>query len=179
MSCNCNRPKKHCGIIPTFSCCNSNDVSRQEFYDYKKDVDDKFKDIDLDFENNDLRVKDLELRATRLELEKQGKLVAGDGISLEDNEDHTTTISVTGGTGDVYTKAETDALLNAKQNTLIAGDHITITGDTISADMIDAYTKAETDALLAAKQDKMSLTPTDPGEGVPLGEGQLIGVYEP
>lgn len=59
-----------------------------------------------------------------------------------------------------YTKAETDALLNQKQNVLIAGDHIDITGDTISVDTTDLvekselddyYTKTETDTKLEPK----------------------------
>ena len=42
-------------------------------------------------------------------------------------------IVISGGSGDAYTKAETDALLDEKQNTLIAGDYITIdSANTIS-----------------------------------------------
>lgn len=40
---------------------------------------------------------------------------------------------VEGGSGDAYTKAETDALLDEKQDDLIAGSNITIEDDTISA----------------------------------------------
>lgn len=40
---------------------------------------------------------------------------------------------IEGGSGDAYTKAETDALLDEKQDDLIAGTNITIEDDTISA----------------------------------------------
>lgn len=78
---------------------------------------------------------------------KQDKLIAGDNITIDGN-----VISATGGTVDAYTKAETDALLDdkqdkgdyateteltsglaTKQNTLTAGENITIENDVISA----------------------------------------------
>lgn len=86
----------------------------------------------------------------------QHKLKAGTGISIADNY----TISATGQI-DAYTKAETNDLLSAKQDTLIAGDNITIDPQThtISATgggTTDAYTKAQTDLLLNAKQNKLT-----------------------
>ncbi|MGL4616615.1 MAG: hypothetical protein ACRCUM_00090, partial [Mycoplasmoidaceae bacterium] len=51
-----------------------------------------------------------------------------------------------------------DVLMNSKQDNLVAGDNITITGNVISSTggggTIDAYTKTETDNLLAPKADK-------------------------
>lgn len=44
-----------------------------------------------------------------------------------------TTWTFIGTVGDYYTKAQTDNLLNAKQNTLTAGNNISISNDTISA----------------------------------------------
>lgn len=63
---------------------------------------------------------------------KQDELVAGDNITIEGN-----VISATGGgSGDSYTRAETDALLAEK------------------ADADDVYTKSEVDTALAGKADK-------------------------
>ncbi len=86
----------------------------------------------------------------------QHKLKAGTGINIADDN----TISATGQI-DAYTKEETNNLLSAKQNTLVAGDNITIDPQTniISATgggTIDAYTKAQTDLLLNAKQNKLT-----------------------
>lgn len=66
----------------------------------------------------------------------------------------------TGTTIDAYTKSETNALLNNKQDTLVSGSNIkTVNGASLLGSgnitiesSIDAYTKSETDALLAGKQ---------------------------
>lgn len=62
---------------------------------------------------------------------------------------------------DAYTKSETDDLLDAKQDTISAGDGIDITNNVVSVDntiakKADVYTKAETDSLLNNKQDTLS-----------------------
>lgn len=85
---------------------------------------------------------------------KQDILTAGAGIKIEG-----TTISADVSSVDAYTKAETDNLLNKKQNKLVAGDNIQIDPETntISATggVADAYTKDETNLLLQGKQDKL------------------------
>lgn len=62
---------------------------------------------------------------------------------------------------DAYTKSETDALLEDKQDTISAGDGIDITNNVVSVDntvakKADVYTKTETDSLLNNKQDTLS-----------------------
>jgi len=98
-----------------------------------------------------------------------------------------------------YTKEEVDALLSSKQNTLIAGENITIEGNVISAtggstltagdgidianneisvdgtiarktDIIDSYTKSEVNTLLASKQDNLTA-----GENIEI-ENNVISV---
>lgn len=66
------------------------------------------------------------------------QLVAGSNITLtEDADTHKVTIASTGGGGgggtvDAYTKAETDSLLAAKQDTLVSGTNIkTINGESV------------------------------------------------
>lgn len=61
--------------------------------------------------------------------------------------------------------------LDGKQDVLIAGENITISGNTISAIVpeVDAYTKSETDALLADKQDTLTA-----GEGITIDENNVI-----
>lgn len=81
-----------------------------------------------------------------------------------------------GGTVDAYTKAETDNLLNAKQNTLTAGTGITIDENNVisstggSGGSVDAYTKAETDTKLDAKQDKLTA-----GSGITITKDETAG----
>lgn len=67
-------------------------------------------------------------------------------------------------TGDVdldnyYTKIETDTRINTKQNKLIAGQNISITGETISAsvtaELNDYYTKVQTDVKFDEKQNTL------------------------
>lgn len=62
-----------------------------------------------------------------------------------------------------YTKTQTDNLLSGKQNSLTAGDKITISNDTISADLSDYYDKDDTDALLAPKL-------TEPSSNLAVGK---------
>ena len=58
---------------------------------------------------------------------------------------------------DAYTKTETDALLDDKQDVLTAGDGITITDNVISTQSSsDSYTKSETDDLLDLKQNVLT-----------------------
>ena len=59
-------------------------------------------------------------------------IIAGDNITITVNGKNVT-ISSTSGTIDAYTKAETDALLDEKQDTLTAGDGISIINNVISA----------------------------------------------
>ena len=84
----------------------------------------------------------------------QKKLKAGTGINLGEDG----TISATGGGGAVnaYTKAETDLLLNAKQNTLIPGTNISIGADGTISCTLDTYNRSEITGLLALKQNTLT-----------------------
>ena len=61
-----------------------------------------------------------------------------------------------GGTGDAYTKAETDTLLAEKQNKLTAGTNITIANNVISADVTGYVTKTYVDNADNILQNKIS-----------------------
>jgi hypothetical protein len=52
-----------------------------------------------------------------------------------------------GQVGNYYTKSQTDILLGAKQDTLTAGDGITISGDTISVDIVQTPGTSTTSVL--------------------------------
>ena len=202
MTCDCNKPKRHCGVIPVRTCCpNPTAVTRNEFLDYKNNTK-----TELDTINDTLTTRELEIKD--LDLKKQNKLVAGDNITLTENADNTVTITAASISSDSYTKAETDALLNAKQNTLTAGTNITIDannvisatggttltagdGITIANDEVSvnntiqrtltAGTNITIDANneISADAPVVTLQTTDPGEGVALAANNFIGVYVP
>lgn len=85
---------------------------------------------------------------------KQDVLTAGAGIKIEG-----TTISADVSSVDAYTKSETNNLLAAKQNKLIAGSNIAIDPETNTISATggagDAYSKEETNTLLQGKQDRL------------------------
>ena len=162
MTCDCNKPRRRCGVIPVRTCCsNPTVVTRTEFYDYKNNVS-----TDLDAINRDLAEK--ELKITQLDLEKQNKLLAGDNITLTENADKTVTISSTGGGGGgSYTAGDGISIDNNEisvndtiQRKLTAGANITIVNNEISADA-----------------PVVTLQTADPGEGQALAANHFIGVY--
>jgi len=163
MTCDCNKPRRRCGVIPVRTCCsNPTVVTRTEFYDYKNNMK-----TDLDAINRDLA--DKELKITKLDVEKQNKLLAGQNIILTENADKTVTISSTGGGGGgSYTAGDGISIDNNEisvnntvQRTLTAGTNITI----------DANNEISADAPV------VTLQTADPGEGQALEANHFIGVY--
>lgn len=131
----------------------SQGVVLKEMVDAKADASDVYTKTEVDAE---LALKaDADDVYTKQEVDealagKQDELVAGDNITIEGN-----VISATGGgSGDSYTRAETDALLAEKAD---ADDVYTKSEvDTALAGKANAnavYTKSEVDAELADKQD--------------------------
>lgn len=58
--------------------------------------------------------------------------------------------------GDAYTKAETDELLEAKQDVLTAGNGIEISAGNVISANVDTYTKSEIQGLLNNKQNTLT-----------------------
>lgn len=137
--------------------------------------------IDSDDVPGDCYCAGLESRVEDLEANKQDKLVAGDGITIEGD-----VISASVDDQNFYTKDVMNDLLAAKQNLLVAGSGVQISGNTISATGVIAVDTALSptsvnpvqnkviNSAIGAKQDE--LIPTD---GIYIDEYNYIGFTLP
>lgn len=166
MSCNCNKPKRHCGVIPVRTCCpNPTAVNRNEFLEYKNDIKNQLTEVDAQLKDKTIEIKDLQLKDAELESGKQNKLVAGNNITLTENSDKTTTIAAIGSAG-AYTAGDGINITNNEvsvnntvQRTLTAGANITIDANNVISSTGGGSTYSAGDGIAIAN-DEISVNNT-------------------
>ena len=106
--------------------------------------------------------------AAEIESQYQKKLTAGSGITITSD-----TISAERNASNTYTKTEIATFLNNKQDTLSAGDGITISSGNVIAALrtpTNTYTKTEVDGLLNTKQNTLTA-----GTGITISGNTISG----